>query len=450
MHWWRWLIALMGISGGLGLFLWAPYPFPVRLSLALLLVMAGLWLSELIPLWVTALLPLLVTALAHDPTLPLVQISAQYASPIIWLFMATFILGFALHHYQIDAWVSIWLLRRLQIASARRVLLLFLSLAAFFSMWMSNTVVTAMLLPLVLTVVPSRMDVRPYLLAIAWGSSIGGIATLIGTPPNGIATGFLQQQGIEIDFLFWFVHSLPVTFLLAAAAYWLLRPTDNTPIVHLPALNLPILRPQARFIAGFIAIVFLLWLIIPLLAMYFPLLRSLKTWLIGLAAVILLLSLRFKGAPLLPPAKALQHIHWDILLLFGGGLALSKMLTLSGSAQLLADLLGRWVHTWHPVALLAFLALLTNFLTELTSNTATSAVLIPIFLPVFEQMGLDPVVATLPIAYSASLAFMLPIATPPNAIVYATGRLSIPYMVRKGFIMNLLGWVIIVLWVLWH
>ncbi len=424
----------------------------VRCVIVLTGIMAGLWLTELLPLWATALLPLLFVALVpltskEGEPVSWSYVSGGYVAPIIWLFLSTFVLGGTLHKYGIDKWVSIGILKILRVKTTYQLVGALGIIGAVLSMWMSNTVVTAMLLPIVLVLTEKFDDKRPFLLIIAWASSIGGIATLIGTPPNGITAGFLMDEGYQISFMDWLILSLPVSIILLAVAVLVLtRELTNKPVT-IP-IKIDRLTPTQKYVALFIGIVIILWLIVPVLSEFIPVLRKVKTWIIGITAVLLLTGIPFRGKRIINGKEAIEMIDWGILLLFGGGLALSRLMTASGTANVLASHLAELLSFLHPLAIVMIFALAVNFLTELTSNTATTATLLPILIPVYVQMGIDPLLGALPIAYSASLAFMLPIATPPNAIVYASGELTIPYMARKGFLMNLLGWGIVCLWVL--
>ncbi len=426
--------------------------FSVRSVIVLTGLMAGLWLTELIPLWATALLPLLFVALVplrglDGEPLSWSYVSGGYVAPIIWLFLSTFVLGGTLHKYGIDRWVSIGILKAMRVRTKHGLLVALGLIGAVLSMWMSNTVVTAMLLPIVLVLTEKFRDKRPFLLVIAWASSIGGIATLIGTPPNGITAGFLMDEGYKISFLQWFVLSLPVSaVLLGIASFILTRDVPNEAVDV--SIKMGRLSPIQKYVAIFIAVVIMLWLVVPIISEFVSALKIFKTWVIGLLAVILITGIPFQGRRVVNAKEAIEMIDWGILLLFGGGLALSRMMTASGTAQVLANHLTDLLSFLPPIMIVILFALAVNFLTELTSNTATTATLLPILIPVYIQMGIVPLLGALPIAYSASLAFMLPIATPPNAIVYASGELSIPYIARKGFIMNLLGWVVVCLWVL--
>jgi sodium-dependent dicarboxylate transporter 2/3/5 len=313
------------------------------------------------------------------------------------------------------------------------VLLLFL-ITAGLSMWISNTATTAMMLPLAIGML-ARLDLahdRPtfvfVLLGIAYSASIGGIGTLVGSPPNAIAAA---QLGI--GFSQWMLFGLPVMLLLLPCAigvlYLLLRPQlrQRIPLV---ALHLQWTRERKLTLGIFLATV-LLWIASQPLSAALGI-DQLDT-LIAMAAIIAIVVCRVASW-----ADISASADWGVLILFGGGLTLSGVLKVTGTSAFLAGHLSLLLGAVHPLLMLLLLSAFVVFLTELVSNTAAAALLIPLFVGVADGLGLSPLVIAVLIAICASCAFMLPVATPPNALVFATGKIRQREMIKAGFWLNLL------------
>ncbi len=468
-----------------------PHLSPAQLQLAarnvqnifaLLALMVIWWVTEAVPLPITALLPVVIAPLLHLSSIangtvqqiaPKTLLSA-YADPIIFLFLGSFLLATMLQHRRIDRAVARWMLSFPLFARSYRSLLLGLMLtAALLSMWLSNTAVTAMLLPLVLALLQpleaqqSHHSIAiAYLLGVAWASSIGGIATIVGTPPNGIAVALLHQHQIaEMSFIEWMQYGLPISVLLLPIGWFFLsRLLPNQPL-HSEEIDLlteppePFARPQKLAVAVF-ALTVLAWILIPLLRrMAIPglstALQPFSTWLIGIiggiAACAVPVHLKQREFVLNWKTAALG-VDWGTLLLFGGGLALSKLLIASGAGHIIVDLFLQSFGTLSTPVLIVTLVLLLNFLTEITSNTAITSLMVPIIIALCLDVGADAQLVVIATAIGASLAFMMPVATPPNALVFGTGKIPLTTMIRQGFRMNLLAWVfvslIMLLWTL--
>jgi len=329
-------------------------------------------------------------------------------------------------------------------ASGRRVLWGFVIAAGVLSMWISNAATTLLLIPVALAVLERYPDPRlaaPLVLGIAYAASFGGLGTPIGTPPNLIfRQQYEQATGIEIGFVDWFVWGLPIVAItLPLLALWLGRSLKNTPPANLPTLS-PISVAERRVLLVF-GIVACLWVF-----------RTdpwggWRTWL-GLpkasdASVALLGALAMglvsdgKGGKLLS-WDAAERIPWGTLLLFGGGIALASAFATSGLSNFIAERLTLLQQL--PLPLMLFgLCLGVTLLSEIASNTATAALLMPLLASAAVAANVDPLVFMLPAALAASLGFMLPVATAPNAIAYATGQVSNHRMLREGWLMDIVG-----------
>ncbi|MEP4809157.1 MAG: DASS family sodium-coupled anion symporter, partial [Luteolibacter sp.] len=412
-------------------------PRSVRLGLAFFACIACLWMTEALPLAITALLvPVLGAAMGlTDIKSSLVS----FAHPLIFLFFGGFALAATLSAQGLDRWLA----DRLAILGNGKflpvTLWLFLGTAVL-SMWISNTATTAMMIPLALGILhrfgnaaESSRNSRFLLLGLAYSASIGGLGTIVGSPPNGIAA---KQLGI--NFTQWMTFGVPaVAILLPAmvAILWLLLRPSCHDIGELPSLaesetgsfrfDLPRKITLAIFTLTALAWIFSAKLG-PLLGI-----TDTDTW-IALAAVALLAMSK---------TVSWQEIDrgtdWGVLLLFGGGLALSGILSSSGASLFMARLLGGAMHAWPFWLIIAAVVAFVIFLTELSSNTASAALLVPIFYSMAQESSLAPAQLVLPLALAASCAFMLPVGTPPNAIVFATGRIPLQSMMHTGIVLNL-------------
>jgi sodium-dependent dicarboxylate transporter 2/3/5 len=420
---------------------------------ALSLLMATWWITEAIPIPVTALLPLVLVPLLAAGSIR--ETAAPYAHPLIFLFMGGFILALAMQRWNLHRRIALHLIHRVGTRPAGLVAGFMLS-AALLSMWVSNTATAMMMLPVGLSVIElSRGDERPtgtpdpfavaLLLGIAYACSIGGLGTLVGTPPNAFMAAYLSDShGIEIGFAQWMLVGIPVVVIALPLTYLVLTRV----VFHLGDARLgggaevlereldamgPMSRAEKR-----VAVVFALtagsWILRPLLERWIPGLSDPGIAVAaGVAVFLVPLDLR-RGEFLLDWGWA-RRLPWDVLLLFGGGLSLAAAIQRTGLAGWTAEIL-QGVSAWPFLAFIVVATALVIFLTELTSNTATAAVFLPILASVAEGVGRDPRLLVIPAAVAASCAFMLPVATPPNAIIYAAEEITIPQMARAGLVLN--------------
>jgi len=417
---------------------------------AVTVLMATWWVTEAIPLPVTALLPVPLL-----PALGVVDIgaaAAPYANPLVFLFLGGFLLAAGVQGHDLHRRVALAIVAR---AGPRpeRLVAGVLGATGILSMWVSNTATAAMMLPIALALAGLAADesdqehARRFtvaiLLAIAFGANIGGIATLVGTPPNALLAGFLAEtRGIEIGFGEWMLVGVPVAGVLLVLAWWLLARrvfavgdsplpgVDDFVVSERAALGR--LSPAQRRVTFVVGLAAFGWLTRPLLSAWFPGLALTDAG-IAIACALLLFLLpagRVRG-PALLDWRGTYGLSWGVLILVGGGLSLGAAIESSGLAAFIAEQL-QGTHAWSIPAVVAMLAVVTVVLSHVTSNTATTATLLPIAVSLAAAAGQPVLTLAAAVALSASCAFMLPVATPPNAIVFASERLRVVDMIRGG------------------
>jgi len=395
-----------------------------------LLLAAGLWLSEALPPPVTALIvPLLSVALG---VFSVKEAFAPFAHPLIFLFLGSFALAAALSARGLDAAVA-RLLTALSGGRFLRAAFLLMLSAFLLSMWMSNTSTTAVLVPLALGLTAGLNDRRAetfLLLGVAYGASVGGTATLVGSPPNGIAAELLG-----LSFTDWLVRVFPLSAVLFAllflVLYALFRPPKDACVAFPEEEGFTWTRERLGVLLVFV-LTASAWMAGKPLSRLLGIDKGFDAW-VAVLALVALFSLR-----LLSWEEFKEGVSWGTLLLFGGGLALSEVMKKTGAGELVASLLSKAVNELGLLFALPAVVLTVVFLTETMSNTAATALLAPILLVTAQKMGLEPEKLVLPAAVAASCAFMLPVATPPNAVVYATGKVKQSSMVKAGLVLNLL------------
>lgn len=427
--------------------------------------MASYWLLEVIPIPATALLPIALFPLLG--VMPTADVTAAYANHLIYLFMGGFLIAMAIERWQLHRRVALHTVRLVGV-SPPRLILGFMVATAFLSAWISNTAAAMMMVTIGLAVL-SQLEPEgegqggrfgtTLMLAIAYAASIGGVATLIGTPPNAILAGVLEKShGYQLGFAQWLAFGAPLSLLLLAFAWWYLvrrlPPTagpatrQGGAAIHAALRELGPMGVQERRVLLVFLLVVAGWLTRGLFA-HGPLALVTDSS-IAIAGALLLFMLPAGGAQ---PGFLLDWQHavrlpWDIILLFGGGFALAEGFAATGLTVWLAGSL----EVFGSLGLLATLlavVLLVIFLTELTSNTATASLLLPVMGGFASAIDAHPLLLMVGTALAASCAFMLPVATPPNAIVFASRRVTIPQMAHAGFWLNLVASGVITAFVLW-
>jgi solute carrier family 13 (sodium-dependent dicarboxylate transporter), member 2/3/5 len=428
--------------------------------LSLLAWMAIWWIGEAIPIAATALLPLVVLPMfgAADAR----AAAAPYADPIIFLFIGGFILAASVERWGLHRRLALGMLAR---AGSRTITLLagFMLVTAALSMWISNIAATLMLMPIAMGVARTlgsggRAD--PVIggalaLGVAYSASIGGIGTPVGTPTNLVAIGYLAKQGLSIPFTSWMAAAVPLMLALLALTWavlaWPLRRAGRAPgfqarLASERAALGPISVAERRVVTVFGAVA-LGWMLRPLLS-ELPGLDGLNDTSIAVAGAIALFLVPSGGGERLLDWSTAERIPWGIALLFGGGLSLAAAMDETGVTRWLGDSLG-WMGQLAPVLIVTLIVGIVIFATEFASNTATLTAFLPVVGGVALATGVDPLILLFPASIAASLAFMMPIGTPPNAVAYATGMVPLKRMVMTGINLNLVSVVAVVVMSLW-
>ena len=404
------------------------------------------WITEAVPIPVTALIPIALLPLVG--AIPPEQAARAVGDPLILLLMGGFMLSTAMEKSGVHRRIALGMINMFGAGNGRRLVFGFMAAAALLSMWISNTATTLMLLPIALAVIQACDDKRlalPLLLGMCYAASIGGTGTPVGTPPNLIFMRVYQDStGVELGFTQWMSWALPIVLLmLPVVGYWLTRGLVLRSPVYLPATG-AWRKEEIRTLAVF-GITALLWVTRrePFGgwsgALDLPQANDGSVALLAVAAMFLVPN--GSGERLLD-WKTAGSIPWGILLLFSGGICLAGAFASTGLSASLGEALSSYAG-WPPWLLLLLICLAVTFLTEVTSNTATTSLLMPILAAAAIAAGVEPRLIMVPAAISASFAFMLPVATGPNAVVFGSGRLSVPEMAREGLILNFLGALII-------
>lgn len=431
------LSLIVSLLAGAGIWWLTDLDVALKTGLSILVVIALLWMTETFHITVTALLVPVLAVLFG--VFSVKEAMVNFANPIIFLFLGGFALAAALHKQALDERIASLVLKAAKGQMLLACVLLFFT-AAFVSMWISNTATTAMMLPLALGMLsrlPYESNRNTYwfvLLGVAYSANIGGIGTLVGSPPNAIAAA-----AVGLGFAEWMKIGIPAVLLMfpvMLGLLWLIFRPDLSFQFELEDKQQPMSSRQWLTLSVFLLTV-VLWLSSKPLSQVLDITKGFDA-MVALLAIILLCALK-----LVNWKDIEQSADWGVLLLFGGGLTLSALLKATGTSVFLAESISAMLEG-APVIL--FLLVVTGFvvmLTEIASNTASSALLIPIFVSIVQAMGLSPVILATMIAVSASCAFMLPVATPPNAIVFGSGYVPQQQMMRAGVVLNIVMIVVI-------
>jgi sodium-dependent dicarboxylate transporter 2/3/5 len=486
-----------GLAAGLALALLvylvmpADLAHPAKLTAATAVLMGVWWMTEAIPIPATALLPLIIfPVLGEDVAVD--DVGASYGSNIIFLFMGGFLLALAMQRWNLHRRIALRTVRVMGTKPAQMVAG-FMVATAFLSMWVSNTATAVMMLPIGVSVLlllpnllsgvaagednpggtapgggpvgvdPQSAEVKDaiiksnfgtaLMLGIAYAASIGSLGTIIGTPPNTLLVGYLQDaHDISIGFGEWMLVGVPLAVVMLTITWFLLtRVLFKAEIESIPGgrelinKELHKLGPMStgeKLVLAIFALAALSWVFVPVIFDPPPISDAGIAMAVGLL-LFLLPAGAGRGVRLLDWESAVK-LPWGVLLLFGGGLALSAQFSSSG----LTEWIGERASTLGAVPVLLIVVIFTTgiiFLTELTSNTATAATFLPVAGGVAVGLGLDPMLLAIPVALAATCAFMLPVATPPNAIAFGSGYVTIGQMIRGGLWLNLIGIVLITL-----
>ncbi|MBU5615941.1 DASS family sodium-coupled anion symporter [Psychrobacter sp. TAE2020] len=419
-----------------------PYDDSANKGLALLFFIGALWLTEALHVTITALLVIVIGALIGIPDFDAKIGLQSFASPIIYLFFGGFALAAALHVQQLDKKIALKILSLSGGKLGTAVFLIF-GVTAFLSMWISNTATAAMMLPLalgILTQVDREEDRGTFvfvLLGIAYSASLGGLGTIVGSPPNAIAA-----KALDITFIEWMKFGIPIMLVLLpvviGSMYLVLKPNLKRKVTLTQAEPIAWTKPRVVTIIVFI-VTALSWIFSKKIGAALDITDT--DALVALTAAAAVVSLG-----LVSWKEVSDNTDWGVLMLFGGGIALSTVLEVSGASLVLGTTVANALAASPIIVVMIAVSGFIIFLTEFASNTASAALLVPVFAAISQQMGLPKEVLVLIIGIGASCAFMLPVATPPNAIVFGTGLIKQTEMIRVGVVLNIICTVIVGLW----
>jgi sodium-dependent dicarboxylate transporter 2/3/5 len=423
--------------------------------------MAFLWISEAIPFAVTALLPVVLFPFAGICNVTVA--SAPYANPVIFLFLGGILIANGLQRSCLHKRIA---LKIICLAGTRQSALIagFLVASAFLSMWVSNTAVALMMLPIAISVIvlfraQNDTSFAPALvLTVAYGSSIGGMSTLVGTAPNAILSGFmLENYGVTISFLGWMLLALPPVLILLGLAWLVLtklafRIKGNAveDAGDLLRVETGSLGPMSVGELGVMVVFFAtagLWLARGFLQSWVPWLTDATISMAGGIALFFLPLDRMWSSSILDQ-ETLKKIPFDVLLLIGGGLSLAAAIHTNGLAAWIGSFAHQAASLPAPAVVCSILFIIIC-LAELTSNTATTSAFLPVGAALAAGLNLPPLPLLAGIALASSCGFMLPVSTPPNAIVFSSGYVSMSQMIRSGILLNLASWIIFSFWLGW-
>ena len=448
----------------------------ITYTFCIALLMAVWWITEAVPLAITSLLPVALFPLFG--VLDNKTVSSAYFNDVIFLFMGGFLVALAMEKWNLHRRIALKILSMTGVKPAS-ILAGFMVASFFLSMWISNTATTMMMLPIAMSIITQLDEIMNHgkasrfsiglLLGIAYSASAGGMATLVGTPPNlsfvRIYEIYFPDAG-SIPFSQWLIFALPVSLIISiiiwAVLYYSYRPVGSEWVQVTKNIFANQLRSigsisyEEKWVSVVFASLALLWifrvdlvfghLTIPGWSRVFPESSFINDGTIAILMAIILFIIPAKK----PKTEKLLDWHtaskipWQILLLFGGGFALATGLKESGLSLWFGERLSG-VASLHPMLVILTISLVITFLTELTSNTATTEMILPILAGLSITSGIHPLMLMIPATLSASMAFMLPVATPPNAIIFGSGRITIGQMARTGLLINLVGAVIIML-----
>lgn len=422
------------------------------------------WITEAVSISVSALLPLLLFPLLK--VMPIADVGANYGSPIIFLFFGGFVMALALEKVNLHRRIALNIIK-LTGTTPNKVVLGFMIATASLSMWISNTATTVVMLPIAMSVIGLLVNdedgftksdqnfALSVMLGIAFSANAGGVATVIGTPPNMVMIGLLENEyDIEISFFKWMLLGIPFSATMIGISYvvltkWMfpnkqLKFAASNEVINTELRKLGPMSGKERMVLVIFGITVALWIFRALINDLFPALK-LNDTMISIFAAISLFAVPYnlKKGDFLIVWKDTSKLAWGILILFGGGLALAKGMSVSGIVDLVANLIASSdISILVMASLLIFLML---FMTEIMSNVALVAVLAPVVAGIAIGLEIPVLYLLIPVTIASSCAFMLPMATPPNAIVFASGYVKVHEMARVGVILNLIAVALLIL-----
>ncbi len=422
------------------------------------------WITETVSISVTALIPL-----CFFPLLQIMDIkstASSYGSPIVFLFFGGFVMALALEKVKLHKRIALNIVK-ITGTTPNKVILGFMFATAFLSMWISNTATTVVMLPIGLSVIDllkndedgftqgDKNFALSLMLGIAYAANVGGVATIIGTPPNTVMIGFLEQEyGIDISFLKWMIMGVPFSIMMILLIYFVLVKivypnglgvkNDSKEIIDSQLAKLGKVGPIEQRVLLIFMVTMLLWISRSYMNEWFPIIKLTDAGISMLAAFALFtLPFNFGKHTFILEWNDTKKLPWGILILFGGGLALASALSKAG----VIDYIGELVSSNTALSVLmvgSLLIVIMLFMTELMSNVALVAIFTPVIAGIALGLNVNMLHLLIPITMASSCAFMLPMATPPNAIVFASGYIKVHEMAKAGFVLNVLSVLILI------
>ncbi len=468
----HWFSIILGIA--LSLFMYIANPFDLNVqankTVAVALLMIVWWIAEALPMPAVALIPLVLHPLFKISTIE--EATKSYSNPVIFLFMGGFMIGLAIEKWNLHKRIALNIVKRTG-TSGNRIILGFIIATGFLSMWLSNTATTMMMFPIALSVIAVMKEHEQrgtnfknfslvLMLVIAYASNIGGMATVIGTPPNVAFVGFIEKKyGYTVQFLDWMLLCTPLAILLLAALYWVLakwmfpsriknsKEATSFIIDEIRSLG-KLSTAEIRVLVIFIFTAFL-WITKDILNQqpYFKLDDNMIAVLGALLLFATPSGIKKEDKPqMVLEWKDTSKMAWGILLLFGGGIALANSLEKAGVMAQVGNWLAGFSHV-HGLVLVLMIVIVSIFLSEVMSNVAQVIVLAPVLAALADALHLDPLLLGIPMTLAASAAAMMPMGTPPNAIVFSSGHIKLKDMLRAGLVMNFISIVLITAFCWW-
>jgi sodium-dependent dicarboxylate transporter 2/3/5 len=448
-----------------------PFPVGKELMQKVLAVAAWIitwWITEAVNISVTALLPLALFPIMR--VMELKEVASSYGSPIIFLFFGGFVIALALEKVRLHRRIALNIIR-LTGTSPDRVVLGFMIATAFLSMWISNTATTLVMLPIAISVIDLiRQDLDGFtkqdrrfslsiMLGIAYAANIGGVGTIIGTPPNMVMVGFLQNEyDISVSFLQWMLIGIPFSIIMITILYWVLvkwlLPSRMEGVAadavirnELHAMG-PVSKEEKRVLLVF-TLAIILWVFKDMVNKALPFI-TLSDMGISIVAAVLLFSwpVSLKKGRFLLEWEDTSRLPWGILILFGGGLSLAAAMSASGIVDLIGSSIAGQA-SWSLLLVSALLITVMIFMTELMSNVALVTIFLPVVAGIATGLDIEMMHILVPVTIASSCAFMLPMATPPNAIVFASGHVHVNQMVKAGIYLNIVSVIVILAFMKW-
>ncbi|WP_459209332.1 SLC13 family permease [Aquimarina rhabdastrellae] len=423
------------------------------------------WITEAVSISVTALLPIILFPLFN--ILPIKDVTQYYGSPIIFLFFGGFVMALALEKVSLHKRIALTIIKYTG-TSPNRVILGFMIATAFMSMWISNTASTVVMLPIALSVIKllindedgftkgDRNFALSIMLGIAFSANIGGVATIIGTPPNSVLIGFLENEyQIEISFLNWMILGVPFAVVMLAIVYWVIVKwiypnnlddfMESQDVITTELVKLGKLKSTEKRVLWIFGITIALWMSRTTLKAIFPMIQLSDTGISVLGALALFaVPMSFKKRDFPLDWEDTQKLPWGILILFGGGLALAKGLSHVGLIEVIANTIAN-NQALSIFIIAAILITIMLFMTELMSNVALVSIFVPVVAGIAIGLNIPILHLLIPVTIASSCAFMLPMATPPNAIVFASGYVKVSEMAKVGIFLNIIAVVLLIL-----